>query len=492
MALTPEQQVTQSQYGGLAVPTVPVNPAYAPSASNVYSPANVQQTMTAPQAPPNYSDPFGLYNYYYNTPDVVAARKDVNDLNSQLAQFKTDTTNQQNYLENQTIAQPVITGEQANQLRLRGAQQSGIADALLAKQSYLDTATTNANNLYQIAQGERTKLQDLITQTGGKAGISYADSYENAVKKADTYIKKEAEDAKKAAYKSELKAQLLSLGKNTKGLSTKELEKKLKKYNKSAVAEAKKNADLDYQIKLKSLNSGGGGTVGQRTGAVISAAQGALQASKGEDGKVDPGVYQKYRAQYASETGDVSGFDSQFGSLLSPTEQANIGVKTNVGGKQVSSATALTLSDAQAAQTMMQKLSTAVNSNTGSLGPIAGRFFGANPYATKTQELQATINATKQIVGKYLEGGVLRAEDEVKYAKILPTLNDTPEVAKAKITQVRNLLNQKMSAQASSLSGAGYNYGGSGSGEMSIEEQIQEAKLAGYSDEIIQQMLDNQ
>ena len=43
----------------------------------------------------------------------------------------------------------------------------------------------------------------------------------------------------------------------------------------------------------------------------------------------------------------------------------------------------------------------------------------------------------KQVIGKSLEGGVLRREDEYKYVKILPTIQDPPDVAKAKIHPVQ-------------------------------------------------------
>jgi cysteinyl-tRNA synthetase len=99
----------------------------------------------------------------------------------------------------------------------------------------------------------------LIRETNGKANISYGDSYEEALKKASKYAEEVAEEAKKDAYKDELKKALRDLGKSTSGLSRNELEKKLKKYNKEALAEAKKVSDLEYRIKLKSLNSGGSG-----------------------------------------------------------------------------------------------------------------------------------------------------------------------------------------------------------------------------------------
>lgn len=299
---------------------------FKPQASQVYSPQNVQQTMTSPTPAPNYADPYGLYNYFYNSPDVVSARTDVNNLNQRISNFDTGTQTQYNYLENQPLLQGVITGQQANQARLRSGERDALSRQLMAKQAFLDTATTNANNLYQIAQSERESLRGLITQTGGKAGITYADSYENALKKATKYTQKVAQEEKKAAYKSELKAQLLAIGKSTSGKSVKQLEASLKKYNKAAVAEAKKNADLDYQIKLKSLRGGSGG--GGGTSSILSSLGSTL--TRGEGGYADGNKYQAAKDKAVS-TGKISpaDFDAQFGYLLSSSDQQKFGVASS-------------------------------------------------------------------------------------------------------------------------------------------------------------------
>jgi hypothetical protein len=49
---------------------------------------------------------------------------------------------------------------------------------------------------------------------------------------------------------------------------------------------------------------------------------------------------------------------------------------------------------------------------------------------------QAMLDTAKQIIGKAMEGGVLRKEDEEKYKKILPTIRDAPEVARNKMKQL--------------------------------------------------------
>lgn len=260
--MTPEE--TTTQYGGLATapPTaIPVNPAYQPQASQVYSPTNVQQTMTSPAQAPNYADPFALRDYFYNSPDVVAARNEVKNLTNTLNAFDTSQNQQQNYLENQTVAMPVITGEQANQARLGATQREALSRELLAKQSFLDSATTEANAKYQVALGQRDQLQSLITQTSGKAGISYADSYETALKKADKYVTKQAEkqakEARDQAEKDQLRQMYLQeFGKlPKKGMSTKDISKKLGKSKAEQKAFQKQLDQLELQTRQTSLAS---------------------------------------------------------------------------------------------------------------------------------------------------------------------------------------------------------------------------------------------
>jgi hypothetical protein len=90
------------------------------------------------------------------------------------------------------------------------------------------------------------------------------------------------------------------------------------------------------------------------------------------------------------------------------------------------------------------------------VGPISGlqKF---NPWATESRSLQADIDRVKQLVGKALEGGVLRKEDEEKYKKILAQITDTPQVAKHKIAEILRDINTNRNNYLNNLSRAGYN-----------------------------------
>lgn len=69
---------------------------------------------------------------------------------------------------------------------------------------------------------------------------------------------------------------------------------------------------------------------------------------------------------------------------------------------------------------------------------------------------QATIDRVKQVIGKALEGGVLRKEDEAKYEKILPTVGDPPENAKVKLDGLEAAIKQRLETQKQALEDAGY------------------------------------
>lgn len=75
---------------------------------------------------------------------------------------------------------------------------------------------------------------------------------------------------------------------------------------------------------------------------------------------------------------------------------------------------------------------------------------------SSAKKKQAVIDRVKQVIGKALEGGVLRKEDELKYEKILPTIGDTPEVVAVKLDGLFDAIQQRRSTTLDALSDAGY------------------------------------
>lgn len=116
------------------------------------------------------------------------------------------------------------------------------------------------------------------------------------------------------------------------------------------------------------------------------------------------------------------------------------------------------LADTKNSITQLQNLEASSDSLKTDAGPL-NRLRGLNPWDTEAQGFQQLIASTKQVIGKGLEGGVLRAEDEKKYEKIIPKMGDTPEVRKEKFGQLRTLLENKYNSQLAELKGVGYHTG---------------------------------
>lgn len=88
-------------------------------------------------------------------------------------------------------------------------------------------------------------------------------------------------------------------------------------------------------------------------------------------------------------------------------------------------------------------------------GPIS-QLRKKNPYDWQAQAKQQLVASTKQLVGKALEGGVLRAEDEKKYEKILPKLGDTYETAIQKTKNLNTMIGNAYKARLDAFENAGY------------------------------------
>lgn len=98
--------------------------------------------------------------------------------------------------------------------------------------------------------------------------------------------------------------------------------------------------------------------------------------------------------------------------------------------------------------------------NSDIFGPIEGTARSQNPYDTRSQTIDAQMRAASQAFGRYMEGGVLRKEDEAKYRRMFPKNSDTPDVAKNKLAVVNRLLAIKFNSERKALEQQGYNLQG--------------------------------
>lgn len=124
---------------------------------------------------------------------------------------------------------------------------------------------------------------------------------------------------------------------------------------------------------------------------------------------------------------------------LTPTEKGkiitqlqNAGYDTsNLGLKGLSDTAIQNVAQTQKAILDLGDLRQKIKDNLQYVGPLKG-LQAINPFS-KSRQIQADVNRVRQTVGKALEGGVLRKEDEDKYKQILATLTDTPSTALYKI-----------------------------------------------------------
>lgn len=105
---------------------------------------------------------------------------------------------------------------------------------------------------------------------------------------------------------------------------------------------------------------------------------------------------------------------------------------------------------------MLNDLSGTINENKAIFGPVSGNLASINPYNETGATINSQMKIASQSIGKFLEGGVLRKEDEDKYRKMLPQLSDTPEVSKNKLQLVDRMLKNKLAADIKALNDSGY------------------------------------
>jgi len=131
-------------------------------------------------------------------------------------------------------------------------------------------------------------------------------------------------------------------------------------------------------------------------------------------------------------------------------------------GKTLPATEVQSAGQANSATKALEDVRSLVNSNKGLFGPIAGRkgsiqsFLGMEGGVPSSQ-IEAQLDQRAQIIGTYLEGGKLAEGDIPKYKRMLPQINDRPEIAEAKINSLQRLIAQRQQATLETAGQAGYN-----------------------------------
>jgi hypothetical protein len=108
----------------------------------------------------------------------------------------------------------------------------------------------------------------------------------------------------------------------------------------------------------------------------------------------------------------------------------------------------------------LQDIEVLIAQNKDLFDPIRGNLNKLNPYDTRVQTVNANVKAVSQAFGRYMEGGVLRKEDEAKYLKMFPQIGDPPDIASNKLQIIQRLLGSKLQGDVSALKNSGFDVSG--------------------------------
>ena len=131
-------------------------------------------------------------------------------------------------------------------------------------------------------------------------------------------------------------------------------------------------------------------------------------------------------------------------------------IDKKVKGKALNPTQVLNIQQGSKIPNTLTDVEQTLNEQASSFGPIEGRARSMNPFDTTIQTIDAELRAASQEFGRFMEGGVLRKEDEEKYRKMFPQVVDTIDVAKNKLAIVRRLLVKKQNGDLTALASAGF------------------------------------
>lgn len=224
----------------------------------------------------------------------------------------------------------------------------------------------------------------------------------------------------------------------------------LQKYKDALLAQGGDGLDLSPLMKLADTWTGSklssGYEAPESAGQRLNRAMGVEQQIANQQGKITDDEIALLRQQLYGES----------------MNQKAAGANT----KDLSAAAILKVNEGNAIPTLLEQVGQTIEANQDYLGygaalagTEAGRFASPESYE-RSKTIDSQMRAASQAFGKYMEGGVLRKEDEEKYRKMFPSLSDTPQVARNKLAVVQNLLRQRQSSDLNALKAQGFNISG--------------------------------
>jgi len=193
-----------------------------------------------------------------------------------------------------------------------------------------------------------------------------------------------------------------------------------------------------------------------------------LFTQRSQDGNLNPSMTRQILGEMQAAGVDVSGIDANAMTLEQVNElhREQKAAETAKKGAQVSPGDSGRVSDFDSAMSQLSKLKADLQGETfttvfgtDATGGFVDRVIGLAP-GSQRKKAQASIDRVKQVIGKALEGGVLRKEDEEKYKKILPTIADSPGIIEFKIKELEHDLEIRRQQFIDNLRRSGYDVSG--------------------------------
>ena len=242
----------------------------------VYSSANIQNANTTPAQAPD--DLLGIRKSIQEELGIPQLNTDYQKAYTDYLNYQSSLESQQNALEGQTgVGLNVIRGQQAEAQRLGAQTVASKARGLEALGSRLTAARQEAQDVFGIRSQEVQWKRNLILENP-QAGITFGDSLDSMASKIQNANQLQKIESLKLQYpqlaskitsknldkalaqlgkgltKSQLKEQYAKIyGVAPKGLSTKAMEKKIKKYFKEELSYSKEKRDIEMQSIRESL-----------------------------------------------------------------------------------------------------------------------------------------------------------------------------------------------------------------------------------------------
>lgn len=262
--------------------------------------------------------------------------------------------------------------------------------------------------------------------------------------------------------------------------------------------EEKSKVDKETGDKIMKINERMQKTISEKKEEITktqSALWDRLFKQRAQDGNMNPSLTQHILADMARAGIDVGGLDPSSMTLEQQNEVYRRSKDTQDranAGRMPLSTQVKQLADADNSFSLLDRAEKAIKEYAGVGGPISGmtglgdiekdagfvgdivNLFrgpltsigtavpGVGNVIERQREAVATFNLVKQVIGKAMEGGVLRKEDEAKYERLLPTLRDTDRLRTYKLNQLREAMEDGKRALLNSMSSAGYNTSGYG------------------------------